>query len=81
MNFKEAEKLAYKTRWKIGTCNSGEKCWCRTIEPEKTIEYFIYNKDMPPDKHEFYIIGDASVDKKLANYIVKLHNKNLKDKQ
>ena len=74
MTYEEAEELSYKTLWKIGICHTGEQCWCRTILPVEPINYIEINTDF---EQEYYIIGDASVNKELAEYIVKLHNERL----
>lgn len=76
MNYKEAEKLAYQVEWKTTLCHVGKECWCRCIEPKKKIKYKEDEND--EDFREFYLIGDGSVNKELANYIVKLHNEKLK---
>ena len=34
MTHKEALELAISTNWKITTCLSGEKCWCRGVTTE-----------------------------------------------
>lgn len=69
MTYEEAEETAYKSKWKISYCISGEKCWCRLIEPETPI---IYNEDQT-----YILVSDGAVDERLAEYIVKLHNDNL----
>ena len=53
-------------RWKITTCISGEKCWCRIIEPE--VEMF------SDDGHELYIAGDGTLSRGAAEYLVEIHN-------
>lgn len=75
MTYEEAEILSYKVPWKSSTCHVGEMCWCRTIIAETPIMYQDIKSNLDD---EYYIIGDASIDKKLAEYIVKLHNDNLK---
>lgn len=49
-------------RWKVVNCCTREKCWCKCIE---TID-------------EDLVIGQGTLDKKLAIYICKLHNHYLK---
>ena len=49
MTYEEAEKLAFSSKWKIGTCGVGENCWCRTIKPENPIIY--------DNNEDYYIIG------------------------
>lgn len=70
MDYQEAVLHSLKVKWKTSTCESGEECWCRIIEPEKEI------KD---DKgNEVYIAGSGSIPKDYAEHIVKLHNQSLK---
>lgn len=73
MNYKEAEKKAFKVKWKTEICSSGKKCWCRIIAPAKPI--FINYGEI---KEEFYILSSGSLSKEFAEYFVKLHNKSLK---
>lgn len=40
MNYKEAIEYSLKVKWKTTTCSSGEKCWCRIIEPEQEIKTY-----------------------------------------
>ena len=69
MTFEEAKKLVLQVPWKIGTCNSGEKCWCRVIKPVTPIIF---------DEFEEYIIcSDGAISKDIAEHIVKLHNESL----
>jgi hypothetical protein len=81
VDYEEAEKLAYTKKWKVSTCSSGEGCWCRIVEPEEKIEYTIMHSDDDSRTDEFYFIGSGSVDKDLAEYIVKLHNENIIKKE
>ena len=81
LQLNEAKEKAFKTKWKITACNEGEKCWCRIIEPVETIEYYNFIGDYNVDSfsENFYIVPSACMDKQIAEYIVKLHNKNLED--
>ena len=81
LQFNEAKEKVFKTKWKVATCNEGEKCWCRIIEPVETIEYYNFIGDYNVDSfnENFYIVPSACMDKQIAEYIVKLHNKNLED--
>lgn len=67
MTNQEAFDLLSIVRWKTGVCNSGEKCWCRTIVPETPIqdEYGV----------NMFVIPDGAVDEYTAMHIVELHNK------
>ena len=69
LTFDQAHKKLMSTPWKIKVCNSGERCWCRMIIP---VEKIIYN-----EIEEIYVIGDGSVDKATAEYIVELHNQKI----
>lgn len=71
MNYTEAKNKALKTKWKIGTCNQGENCWCRMILPEFEI------KD--DDDNEIYIATSGTLNKEFAEHIVNLHNKSLEE--
>lgn len=55
--------------WKIQVCLQGESCWCRFISPEIPIETC--------EGINFNIISPGIVNKKCAEYFVKLHNKSL----
>jgi hypothetical protein len=75
MTFEEAEKLAMTVKWKTGVCISGEICWCRTIEPIEPI-FFL---DTDGGKEPFFIARGGEMDKKLAEYFVKLHNEKVEN--
>ena len=62
----------YKKKWKTATCTLGEKCWCRCVVTAD------YSKIDNPDNMYCCVIPSQSVNKKLAQYIVKLHNENIK---
>lgn len=70
MTYEEAQEESLKVEWKVSNCTEGEKCWCRIIEPKKSI---IYN-----DIEEYYIVGSGCIPQKEAEHLVELHNKNLK---
>jgi len=70
MTYKEAQEHSLTVKWKTATCNQGEQCWCRAILPEEEI--------LDKDENEIIIAHDACLSKELAEYIVKLHNDNLK---
>ena len=70
MNYKQALKHALKVKWKVSLCNEGKSCWCRIIEPMEDIKH--------DDNDGIYITKSGSINKEHAEYIVKLHNDNLK---
>jgi hypothetical protein len=72
MNYKEAQEHSLHVEWKTTTCNAGNVCWCRIIEPVEEI------KD--DDGNEIYIAGSGCVPKEYAEHIVLLHNKSLKNR-
>lgn len=65
MDYEEAEKLALNTYWETKSCGQ-ETCWCKMIKPTVNITY--------DDVEDYYIVGAGAIDKKIAEYIVKLHN-------
>jgi hypothetical protein len=69
----DAHDLALKVKWKTTTCNQGEQCWCRGIEPEEPIYY-----DYDNFSEELSVVSTGSIGKYFAEYIVELHNKSLK---
>jgi len=74
MNYKDAEDLLYKTKWKTKTCSQGKKCWCRMIIP---INKIICDGSCSDG---LYIAGSGELTKRAAEYIVKLHNLNIAEK-
>jgi len=68
MTYQEAYKQALEVEWKVEPCFSGEQCWCRLIVPKVPIKF---DKD---DIEEVCIVSSASINKAMAEYIVKLHN-------
>lgn len=74
MNFEQAKELSFLVPWKVAECFSGPQCWCRRIVP---VDPILYNYTESSDYEEEYeIVGDAAIDQKTAEYIVKLHNEN-----
>jgi len=71
MTYKEAENLMYKTKWKTECCSQGAKCWCRMIVPVKKI------KAIESNNESLFIAGSGELNKRAAEYFVKLHNKNI----
>ncbi len=74
MNFEEAKKLSLEVEWKTTPCNSGEKCWCRIIEPVVPI---LYDDEI----EEIYIVHSGSISEEYAEHIVKLHNEFVKSEK
>jgi len=62
----EALKASLTVPWKIGTCDVGEKCWCRTIELVTPIPF--------GDEEITHVARAGEIFKKHAEHIVKLHN-------
>ena len=54
MTHEEALELAYQVKWKTDVCTQGEKCLCRTVEPEIPLNYIEEGTDF---EQPFYIIG------------------------
>jgi hypothetical protein len=59
----------FKKEWKVLECFSGKDCWCRMIG---TIDY------TPQTEEQELVIGAIAVNKQMAEYIVDLHNKEVK---
>ena len=71
MEYKEAEQKAFTIKWEVGTCNKGERCWCRTIKPIEPI--FFDDRD----SQEYWIVGSGELHKEIAEYFVQLHNEKI----
>jgi hypothetical protein len=71
MEYKEAEQKAFTIKWEVGTCNQGERCWCRTIKP---IEPILFEDG---DSQEYWIVGSGELHKEIAEYFVQLHNEKI----
>lgn len=74
MNFEQARELSFLVKWKVAECFSGPQCWCRRIVPVEPIVH-TYNESSEYEE-EYEVVGDASIDQKTAEYIVRLHNEN-----
>jgi hypothetical protein len=75
MNFERARELSFLVKWKVAECFSGPQCWCRRIVPVEPILLYTYTESSDYEE-EYEIVGDASIDQKTAEYIVRLHNEN-----
>jgi hypothetical protein len=73
-SFEQVQKKALTTEWKVEPCFSGESCWCRII----TLKEKILFKN-GESQEEFSIIGSGAVNKELADHIVEVHNKSIKN--
>jgi len=82
MKYSEARKEVFNRPWKINTCNSGESCWCRTIDLVEPIEYKVNTKE--DDEVRFDIIDNVvpmgAIDADFAIHVVTLHNDFLEQK-
>lgn len=72
MTYQEAIEKAFTLKWELGTCEQGERCWCRTIEPVEQIMYQDH-EDMEP----YFVVKSGQMLKEVAHYFVELHNQNL----
>lgn len=70
MKYEEAIQKSLSTKWVIGTCSEGEKCWCRTVSCEPHIMF----KDSDGSEHEYWPIRSGEVGRETVEHIVKLHN-------
>lgn len=75
MNYDQATELSFLVPWKTMECHVGSQCWCRRIVPVEPILYI--STKLSDYEEEYEIIGDAAIDQKTAEYIVKLHNEHL----
>lgn len=73
ISYSDAHATSLTRKWVIGTCSQGEDCWCRTIKPDPPIHFLDGDTT-----EEYYVVGMGSLDKRIVEYIVELHNKNLK---
>ena len=78
-NYDEAHKYSLTIPWKLETCNVGESCWCRLILPTEKILYKNKVGDTETVVEFDYVIPDGSVDKETAEYVVELHNENIRN--
>lgn len=65
ISYDEAFKKSLSVKWKTLECGS-PNCWCLMVAPVETIPFG--NDD------EFYIATSGTLDREIAEYIVKLHN-------
>lgn len=70
MSYSEFFELAKRQPWKIGKCSQGEICWCRTILTDTMV--------FDEEGQLLNVVDSGAIHKELAEYIVNLHNANLK---
>ncbi len=72
------EKELFNYKWETKKCERIDgDCWCRAIFPKKKLMINYGNDEL----EEVYIIPSGCVDKDVAEYIVKLHNKELNNEK
>jgi len=69
MTYSEFFETAKDKPWKVIPCHSGTDCWCRIITTEEPVQ---------DDGEDLNISSWGSIPKEFAEYIVNLHNQNLK---
>lgn len=74
MTYEEAIQKSFTIKWKVETCHQGESCWCRTIN---TITPIFFKHKEEWDEEEYYVVGSGELNKEMAEYFVKLHNKQI----
>ena len=74
MTYEEAIQKSFTIKWKVETCHQGESCWCRTIN---TITPIFFKHKEKWDEEEYYVVGSGELNKEMAKYFVKLHNKQI----
>ena len=81
MNYNDAKKLALTQPWVLGTCFSGDDCWCRPIMLVTPINYKYesVNGEIIDDVYDC-VVNSAAIDKLTAEYLVNLHNSYLPTK-
>lgn len=75
MTYEEAIKKSLETKWALGTCSSGEECWCRAIKCDPPL---MYKQSENSDEEEFWPVGPGQLHKEIAERFLFLHNQNLK---
>ena len=64
-NKEEFFEKALQVKWKVGICNTGESCWCRTIIP------------IGVESEDYYIIPEGTMHREVVEHIVNIHNNSL----
>lgn len=70
MTYQEAIAKSLTVRWKLGTCEQGEKCWCRSVRCETPIMF---------DEEELWVVAVGRINKETAEHIVMLHNREIEE--
>ena len=80
LTYTQALELSLQRKWKVGTCNQGKECWCRTIELVDPIDFFEtsnpHNGDGIDDILTHVVIG-GELSTIQAEHIVRIHNNSL----
>lgn len=77
-SYEQAIDEGYLAPWKVLDCEKGPTCWCKRIVLIDPIKYNYINSD--GNAEELFhrtIIDSAILDKKMAEYIVNLHNEKI----
>lgn len=69
LTYEQASEKSFQVPWKLDLCSQGETCWCRIVKP---VEPIIYMDGQ--DQEEYWLVPSGQLDKRLAEYLVKLHN-------
>lgn len=76
LTYEQAAEKSLQVPWKLDTCSQGETCWCRVVKPVEPILYMDGE-----DQEEYWLVPSGQLDKRLAEYLVELHNEKLKSKE
>ena len=74
MTYQEAIQKSLTVKWKVGTCDEGERCWCRTIVCEQPI---MFKESEEDDEDEYWVVAPGDLNKETVEHIVKLHNESI----
>lgn len=84
-SYEQARDYSLTVPWKTGMCADGESCWCRTILPIENIEYTDtadnFGRILEAKLNIDCIVPDGAIDKPTAEYIVILHNEEVRKKE
>lgn len=76
LTHEQAAEKSFQVPWKLDLCKQGETCWCRIVKPVEPILYMDGE-----DQEEYWLVPSGQLDKRLAEYLVKLHNEKLKSEE
>ena len=71
MTYQEAIAKSLTVRWKLDTCEQGDKCWCRSIRCETPIMF--------DEGEEYWVVVVGRINRETAEHIVMLHNKEIEE--